>query len=265
VASASGHLAYATIDVGYDFLRAPGAKVGAFVGYSYYEQGINTHSCAQVAGDTTCAPPFVGEMGVTEYDHFNSLRVGLASQIMLTNRLRLTSDAAYVPLVSYSGVDNHLCCNFLVPHTSNSGSGVMLEAVLDYDVTHAWSVGIGGRSWAWNMNAGPATFLDTLPHLGGGASGASWSDPFGSTAVAGSTNVAGFGDDTHASGPLGGGQIGADWQTGPWVLGVQADASAAHMAGENTCFSGLGGINCQHIITALGTVTRAPATAGATR
>jgi hypothetical protein len=93
-------------------------------------------------------------------------------------------------------------------------------------------------------------------HLGGGSSHGQWSDPFGSTVGAGGfINVAGFGDTTNATGPLGGVQVGVNWQTGPWVLGVQADASAAHITGQNTCFSGLGGINCQHAVNALGTVT----------
>ena len=38
------------------------------------------------------------------------------------------------------------------------------------------------------------------------------------------------------------------------MLGIQGDISAADLRGENTCFSGLGGINCQHIISAIGTV-----------
>jgi hypothetical protein len=70
-------------------------------------------------------------------------------------------------------------------------------------------------------------------HLGGGWSDAQWSDPFASTVgPGGSINVAGFGDTTHATGPLGGGQIGADWQTGRVVVGVEADADAANMRGE---------------------------------
>jgi opacity protein-like surface antigen len=93
-------------------------------------------------------------------------------------------------------------------------------------------------------------------HMGGGYSDDNWSDPFGSTAIAGGfTDVAGFGDTTHATGPLGGGQIGTDWQIGRVVMGIQADASAADLRGENTCFSGLGGINCQHTVNALGTIT----------
>ncbi len=311
----SGHIGYATIDLGYNFLTVPGAKVGAFVGYNYYNQAINTYGCTQLAGDTGCRPSSPSNLlGLTENDHFNSLRIGLSSETMLSDRLRLSADAAYVPWVNYIGLDDHLMRQLLSPDAANSGDGVMLEAILDYKITDAWNIGVGGRYWAWNMNTGTSGFnflttpasngvepsrysterygmfvqtsyhwgdttrattgsgaptnavVMTAPmnwtgfyvggHLGGGWSDDRWSDPFGSTVGAGGfINVAGFGDQTHATGPLGGGQIGANWQTGPWVLGVQADASAADMRGENTCFSGLGGINCQHTVNSLGTIS----------
>jgi len=92
-------------------------------------------------------------------------------------------------------------------------------------------------------------------HLGGGSSDDHWSDPFGATNnPGGGINVPGFGDTIHGTGPLAGGGIGANWQTGSWVLGVQADASWADIRGENTCFSGIGGINCQRIVDAVSTV-----------
>ncbi len=50
LSSASGHVAYGTGDLGYSFLRTAGAKVGAFVGYNYYEEDINAYSCRQLAG-----------------------------------------------------------------------------------------------------------------------------------------------------------------------------------------------------------------------
>lgn len=313
--SASGHIGYATIDAGYNFIRVPGAKLGAFVGYNYYSQAINTYGCSQLAGDTACSPAQPQNLGLTENDQFNSLRVGLSSVAMLTDRLRLTADAAYLPWVDYSALDNHLARQLLGPDAADSGNGVMLEAILDYYITDAWSVGVGGRYWAWNTKTGTAGFnflvtplMNTVEpsrysterygafvqtsyrwgdvtrpdsagdalikapvlaagpmnwtgfyvggHMGGGYSDDNWSDPFGSTVGAGGfTNVAGFGDTTHATGPLGGGQIGADWQIGPAVLGIQADASAANLRGENTCFSGLGGVNCQHTVNALGTMT----------
>ena len=39
------------------------------------------------------------------------------------------------------------------------------------------------------------------------------------------------------------------------MYGLQADASVADVRGENTCFSGLAGFNCQRIVNSLGTIT----------
>jgi opacity protein-like surface antigen len=315
LSEASGHIPYAAIDLGYNFLKAPNAEVGAFVGYDYYEEDINTHGCTQITASNGSCPPPPGLpaplLGLTDYNHFSSPRLGLSSQLMLTDKLRLSADAAYLPWVSFSGLDDHLLRQLLLPEASNKGNGVMLEATLDYYLTPNWSVGAGGRYWAWNMNAGTTTFDSLIPgpndiqtarfdaerygafiqtsyrwgetspssstpaiptkapsrpmnwtgwyvggHLGGGADDGGWSDPFESTVdVRGGLNLAGFGDRTHATGPLGGGQIGADLQIRQWVLGANLDASLADLHGENTCFSGLGGINCQHIVSALGTLT----------
>ena len=92
-------------------------------------------------------------------------------------------------------------------------------------------------------------------HLGGGRSGDTWSDPFGASPGSSGVNLPGFGDTINATGPLGGGQIGANLQAGPLVLGVQIDAAAADLRGENTCFSGLGGINCQRNARSIETAT----------
>jgi opacity protein-like surface antigen len=232
---------------------------------------------------------------------------------MLTDRLKFVGDAAYLPWVDFGGLDDHNARALQIFESASGGDGVMLEALLSYNITDHWNVGVGGRYWAWNTRTGPAQFVygdsiaapsddsgrfdterygvfvqmgyhwgDTTPadasmpikapivatapmnwtgfyiggHLGGGWSDGDWSDPFGtSPSGPGHFNVAGFGDTTHAIGPLGGGQVGANWQTGPWVFGVQADASAADLRSNNTCFSGLGGINCQHIVDSLGTLT----------
>jgi hypothetical protein len=54
--------------------------------------------------------------------------------------------------------------------------------------------------------------------------------------------------------PVGGGQAGVNWQVGPWVYGVEGDASYTTLRGDNTCFSGLGGINCEHVVNSLATL-----------
>ncbi len=319
VSGSGENIGYATIDVGYNVLEASGAKVGAFVGYNYYSQDINVFGCTQLAGGGGCTGDPGGEppnlLTLTDHNQFSALRVGLSSQAMLTDRLRLTADAAYLPWVNFSGLDDHLQRQLLNTLTANSGNGVMLEAILDYYVAPQWSVGAGGRYWAWNMRTGtiagndlvifnptvePARYnaerygafvqtsyhwgdsaassashmpskapprLASQPmdwtglyvggHLGGGVSEAQWSDPFPTgPSGRGGTNVAGFGDSAHATGALGGGDIGANVQAGQLVLGAQLDGSLADLRGENTCFTGgLGGLNCQHIVNGLGAAT----------
>ena len=159
LSSASGHLAYAVTDGGYNFLRAPGAKVGFFVGFAWFDQNVNTYGCTQLAGDLNCAPGFIPPnfLIISENDHFDALRVGLSTQVMLTDRLKLTADAAYLPWVHFGGQDDHVGRELLLPEQSNRGDGVMLEAILDYNITDAWNVGVGGRFWAFNMRDGTLT------------------------------------------------------------------------------------------------------------
>jgi opacity protein-like surface antigen len=208
--------------------------------------------------------------------------------------------------VNFTGLDSHNARELMLPETSSNGDGVMLEAILGYNITDNWNAGIGGRYWAWNTRTGTTTFnflgfpqafveptrynserygmfvqssykwgdatpaaralASALPmnwsgfhvggHLGGGWSNDHWSDTFGSAPSGlGAIDIAGFGDTTRATGPLAGAQAGFDLQRGHAVFGVQADVSAANLHGEDTCFSGLGGVNCQRVVNALGTVT----------
>lgn len=306
VSKNSGQLAYGTLDLGYTVLKSKDAKIGPFLGYNYLGQKINSFGCVQLAGDIlVCRPGTFPSnfIGVTQYDHFNSVRVGLATEYLLTNYLKLKTEAAYIPFVAFNGEDDHNRRQLILTQQSYAGNGMMLEAALDYKVTPAWNVGLGGRYWTWNMRTGstffnflgsePASeparytterygvFLETSydwdetckqpiivcsdpidwtgiylgGQFGGGWSTDNWSDPFGSTRSGGFLNVAGFGDTIRATGPFGGGRIDANWQSGSLVLGMGADANVANFRGDNTVFSGLGGLNGQHLITSLGTFT----------
>lgn len=300
LSSASGSLGYATIDGGYSFLRSPTAKFGAFAGYSYYTEHVNTFGCTQIAQDYVCGvtgkPP-----GLTQDDAYQALRVGVSSQFMPTDTLRFSTDIAYLPAVLMDGKDDHNFRQLILPQAATSGDGVMLDASLDYMLTDAWSVGVGGRYWTYNMRNGSTAFnflgappillepslynserygfflqsgyrfgavdkahadSDAKPvdwtglyaglTLGAGMSLEKWRDPYGSTTFFGYTNQAGFGDSDHASGVLPGGRLAGNWQFDDnWVVGLEAEASWANVRGQNTCFSGLGGVGCGHIISAV--------------
>jgi outer membrane immunogenic protein len=67
-------------------------------------------------------------------------------------------------------------------------------------------------------------------------------------------NVAGFGDTLRSTGPLGGMNFNINWQTDQMVYGVGASLSGADIRGENTLFSGLGGVNGQTVTGYIGTL-----------
>lgn len=113
------------------------------------------------------------------------------------------------------------------------------------------------KSHSLDMNSLPISWKGIVMggHLGGAWGKSDWSDPFNATnALGGLTNVAGFGDQIRSTGSLGGIDINYNWQADKVVYGVGASMSAADIRGENTLFSGIGGINGQTTINYLGTV-----------
>jgi len=164
-----GHLNYAVADVGYDFIRESGRKVGAFVGYSFLDQQLNRFSCLQIANQNAfCTapnqklPPNV--MAFQEIDKWHALRVGIGGEMMLADRVKLGGEVAYLPFVHFDGVDNHFR-NPIVhsPATSNGGHGVQAEALLSYYVTDRLSFGVGGRYWGLWTTSGQYEFGGTGP------------------------------------------------------------------------------------------------------
>ncbi|MCK9909638.1 hypothetical protein MXD81_10890, partial [Microbacteriaceae bacterium K1510] len=73
-------------------------------------------------------------------------------EFSLAPRLKLTTDVAYIPYVKLRAVDHHYGGNSGVISSTNpldgQGVGTQLEAMLSYDLTDNWSIGVGGRYWA---------------------------------------------------------------------------------------------------------------------
>jgi opacity protein-like surface antigen len=169
-----GTIGYGTGDIGYSFLRGAGFKVGGFVGYNYYTENKSAYGCTQIANrNSDCVPSISSSvLGITENDKWNSVRVGLNGVVTLWDRVQLTADAAYLPFVSFTGVDNHLLRSDVastISPESGKGHGVQLEAVMSYSVNPWLNVGAGGRYWAmWattdaTTNIFSTGFLQTLP------------------------------------------------------------------------------------------------------
>jgi outer membrane protease len=152
-----GPIRYGTADIGFDFLRGPDYKAGVFVGYNYFREVLNAYGCAQTANLASgiCAPAEApSTLIISQAATWQSLRIGYAGEAMLTDRIKIGADLAYLPYVSFNGRDDHwLRAGTFFPQFSHGGKGVQAELLLSYFVTPNLSVGIGGRYWAmWTDN-----------------------------------------------------------------------------------------------------------------
>jgi len=68
---------------------------------------------------------------ITENNTWNSLRVGLNGSIMVTERLKVEEDVAYLPYVAFKGTDDHLERDLTIQE-SGTGMGLQLESILSY-------------------------------------------------------------------------------------------------------------------------------------
>ena len=162
ISSVSGTINYGAIDAGVNLLEAPSYKVGAFAGYFFLNQDMNAFGCHPLA-NVNCIPnvPTTGSAVISENDKWRAMRIGVSGETQLINRLRLSGDVAYLPVVNFSGVDTHFLGNTgqvvsINPESANKGAGVPIEAMLSYFVTSQFSVGLGGRYWALWTNNGQA-------------------------------------------------------------------------------------------------------------
>lgn len=153
---------YGIVDVGYAVWKGPTHSVAPFVGYGRFEQDMTGLGCSQIANPySDCAPPFPGRIrGIEEDDTWEALRLGVAANVAVAERITLDGEAAYLPYVSFTGTDDHILRNLLSPE-DGEGTGVQLEATVSYALTDAFSVGVGGRYWAMWTTSGTVNFGGT--------------------------------------------------------------------------------------------------------
>jgi len=172
-----GHLAYASIDAGFNLLRQQNFRLGVFGGYHYLEDKVSAYGCQQVAGNPNiCAPGDVlaNTLVISQNNRWQSVRVGADADIRLSDRLMLRLDAAWLPYVRLSGTDFHWLRIGNNPGDftgglpeDGKGKGYQLEAVLSYAYNPNVTFGIGGRYWRMDSE-GHTHFENHI--VGGGGS-----------------------------------------------------------------------------------------------
>ncbi len=165
---------YGTIDIGYDWWRAPSYRVGTYAGYNYYSEEMAAYGFGQTANpDGSYGPnvrPVLAPIGhaiISQQATWQSLRLGATAEFNLAPRLRLSGDAAFLPYVSVDAEDRHYNSNTpmigSINPLSGHGVGTQLEAMLLFDVTDRLSLGVGARYWAmWTTNANFVRTYDAL-------------------------------------------------------------------------------------------------------
>lgn len=156
---------YATADVGWAY-RGPGWRLGVFGGFSHNQQRMQAYGCDQLDAGDFCAGDAVlpGNFLVMSRDeNWNGVRFGLAGDIDVTDRLRLSVDAAYLPRLSYRGRDNHWARPDINPMVDTGyGHGYQIEAIASYRVSDRVSLGVGARRWA-SKSKGSVSFPGSSP------------------------------------------------------------------------------------------------------
>ena len=154
-----GQLNYATADLGYGFAVNPNTGVSLFAGYSYVGEKVNAYGCGQIGSNPFICVPTIGSsvLAITEDAHWHAARLGVGVEFKPFDRLTLSMDAAWLPVVQLRSHDTHwlrLGATFgsfsgPIPETA-SGTGFQLEALLAYQVWDCFSVGLGGRYWRFD-------------------------------------------------------------------------------------------------------------------
>ncbi len=154
-----GRLGYATADLGYGLVVNPNITVSMFGGYSYVSEKVNAYGCTQLVGNPDICVPAIGPgvLAISEQAHWRAVRLGVGVALKPFDRLMVSGEAAWLPVVQLRSQDTHwlrLGSDFgsfagPIPETA-SGKGFQLEALLSYQVWDNFSIGLGGRYWRLN-------------------------------------------------------------------------------------------------------------------
>jgi hypothetical protein len=178
-----GRLTYATVDYGFNPLRSRTYQLGVFAGFRYSKDSVNAYGCTQTATNPAiCAPGVVGANidGITQDAQWMAPRIGISAAVLLFDRLRLTADAAWLPYVWLDAQDTHHLRPDLGPirEVGTGRNGIEFQATAAYQITRAFSLGVGVRYWHMTADA-KAKFVDRFGNFLGSQGEHFQTDRFG--------------------------------------------------------------------------------------
>jgi opacity protein-like surface antigen len=168
-----GRLAYASGDVGYYGLDNGWYKFGGFAGYHFVDEHFNAFGCTQTAGNPdVCAPGQVapGNLTISDDGRWQSLRLGLAGRLNLPGGFSVRAEAAWLPVMGFSGGNDHWLreptdFSGTIPESGTGYNGIQAEGELDYALSDNFEIGAGARYWSMNAK-GHVAFGSVTPDGG---------------------------------------------------------------------------------------------------
>ena len=262
-------LRYGAIDLGYSLIDTGWLGMGAFIGYGYWAERMNSFGCAQVGGGDFCSPVAVGTNvnSLNGESVWNMLRAGVAGSWEFYPGLKWSADAAYVRGWQ-SGHDFHV----LRPDIDGvgleaTGNGLSADGDVRFDQTISASSGFVSQPIKIEQDRygvfvqagykfGDRAAGAAVPYANLNGSGASWTGFYAgpiigygsslssnrSTSFVPTTSSASALASVGAvpptvsvdnAGVTAGVAIGYNWQLGRELVGAEGDISYAHIAGAN--------------------------------
>jgi hypothetical protein len=154
--SNSQALSYISTDIGGALFRGADFRIDGFVGYHYLNEKMQAFGCRQIASNPgICVPAIADSVPVIgQQNTWQALRLGLAADIPLFDRVRLSIEGAWLPYVWMNGSDSHYLRigsgfgQFTGPIPEDgTGTGYQFEAIVSYKLDDHFDLAIGGRYW----------------------------------------------------------------------------------------------------------------------
>ena len=152
-----GRIGYGALDLGRQWaLREGRLTLGVFAGFTQWTEDMDAYGATDHLG--TIGPISPDTLVISNKVRWRALRLGVAGEVLIGSRARLSVDLALNPYAEVRNEDSHHLRGDLGPVPNiileGDGWGVQLDAELRYEIRRRIELGIGVRYWHMEIDDG---------------------------------------------------------------------------------------------------------------